>query len=75
MKLSELIVHVGDEHVKEQILADDITNVQMRKSGEAMVTFGTTAINATQVATDTVPYVGLVIWLPKERMPPKAVRS
>ena len=74
MKLSELIAHVGDEHIQVQNVLDCADSITMRKTGEAMITFGTTAINATEVALNKVEKVGLVIWLPKNRLPSKAAQ-
>jgi hypothetical protein len=69
MKLSELIAHVGDEHIKIQNVLDSATEVKMRKGGDTQITFLTNAITATEVALNSTSKVGLVIWLPKERLP------
>lgn len=68
MKLSELIAHVGDENIQIQNVLNCADSVNLSK-GVTKITFGTNAISALDVMNDTVKKVGLVIWLPKDRMP------
>jgi hypothetical protein len=70
MKLSELIQHVGDEHVEVQTLEGSLVNVRACKS-DGEITFATDRSRALQLAAglDQAEWVGLVVWLPRERMP------
>ena len=68
LKLSELILHVGDEHIQIQNVLACATEVNLRK-GVTYITFGTEAISAVDVMGRKETKIGLVIWLPKDRMP------
>jgi len=66
MSITELIKAVGgDAVIQFQNLDTDMTNISTRKDGVSKVTFGTRAINATQVATDSHK-VGLVVWFSRD---------
>jgi hypothetical protein len=71
LSLSELIRRVGDDVVVLQNLIDNTTSVQLVKGGrEAKVTFLTGPQFITPNAVidfGAAEYVGLVIWLPRER--------
>jgi hypothetical protein len=66
--LSELIKHVGDEHIIWQRLDESILNAQQRKHHVA-VTFATDQLTMNEVATGQYRKRALVIWLPVERLP------
>ena len=69
MKLSDLIAHVGDGHIQLQNLLDSAQGVQQMKNGDTKISFFTNQITATEVATGTTKKLGLVIWLPRDRLP------
>lgn len=67
MKLSELIAHVGDEHINVQPLQP--INVRMCKD-DAEITFATEKEKAQSYSGfDEPKHVAMVLWLPKDRMP------
>jgi hypothetical protein len=68
MKLSELILAVGDEHVIFQNLLNDAQSIDKTKHG-TKITFYTGAIQAEELLDGGVPKnTGLVLWLPKDRV-------
>lgn len=68
MSITELIKAVGgDEVVQFQNLDTDMTGITTDKHGVSKITFGTRAINATQVATDS-DKIGLVVWLDRKKV-------
>jgi hypothetical protein len=74
MKLSEIIAAVGDEHIQLQNLLDSTASIQMMKNGDTKISFFTGQITATEVMNGTAKKLGLVIWLPWDRLPPEIKR-
>lgn len=69
MKLSELILHVGDEHVGLQNLDNSLIRAQA-KTRDGEITFATDRRHVMQRAFDQpVTHVGLIVWLPVEKLP------
>lgn len=73
MKLSEMILHVGDENVTIQNLASDMTQFTSGKK-DSKITFCTSKENGQQLArhaaTGKKPdMIGLVVWLPRNKLP------
>lgn len=71
MTLSELIAHVGNEHVQVQRIDQSFTAMDTNAAGETSITFQTTAVHAIEFHAGMPPpkMHGLVVWLPRERMP------
>ncbi len=68
MKLSELILAVGDENVKFQNLLNDAQSVDKTKHG-TKITFYTDAVQAEEmIHAATTKNIGLVVWLPRDRV-------
>ncbi len=68
MKLSELIQHVGDENVELQNL--EVSMLGFEKRGlNTEITFGTTAVSAEELMIGKPPLLGLVIWIPRDKLP------
>ncbi|AHF89532.1 hypothetical protein OPIT5_03950 [Opitutaceae bacterium TAV5] len=73
MKLSELIQHVGDECIQMQNLEQSLVRV-VQKKNDGEITFATSKGKASQLAKCAVlggkpDHVGLVVWLPREKLP------
>jgi hypothetical protein len=64
MKMSELILKVGDENVVFQNLDRDAQTVDKTKHG-TKITFYTDAIQAEEVLFGKSAKIGLVVWLPR----------
>jgi hypothetical protein len=72
MKLSELIAKVGDENVKFQNLDLDIVKAGITSAG-GQICFATDerhVIERTQTESAT-SYLGLVLWIPRNKLPPE----
>lgn len=68
MKMSELILAVGDENVKFQNLLNDAHTIDKTKHG-TKITFYTDAIQAEELLSEKWPkMMGLVLWLPKDKV-------
>lgn len=68
MKMSELILAVGDEHVVFQNLSNDAWTIDKTKHG-TKVTFYTDAIQAEELLNGgRTKKMGLVLWLPRDRV-------
>jgi len=68
MKMSELILAVGDENVIFQNLLNDTQSIYKTKHG-TKITFYTGAIQAEELMDGGKPKnMGLVLWLPKSRV-------
>ena len=65
MKLSELILKIGDDKVKFQILQNALSGISLGKDGDSKVTFFTNAITPSDVM-QSKGKVGLVVWIPRE---------
>ena len=69
MKLSELIQHVGDDHVQLQNLAGSLIRASM-KTRDGEVTFATDRDKVGALCgVGKSTHMGLVVWLPIERLP------
>lgn len=74
MKLSELIAFVGDDNVEFQNLGANIVNAVATKDRGDKITFMGPpghGIDAALGASSGIKskYVGLVVWLPREKLP------
>lgn len=69
MKMSELILAVGDENVIFQNLSNDAHSVDKTKHG-TKITFYTNAIQAEELllGDGKTKKLGLVLWLPRDRV-------
>lgn len=69
MKMSELILAVGDENVVFQNLSNDAHTVDKTKHG-TKITFYTDAIQAEELllGDGKTKKLGLVLWLPRDRV-------
>lgn len=67
MKLSELILAVGDENILFQNLLNDAVSVDKTKHG-TKVTFYTDGIHAEEMLNGgKTKNIGLVVWLPRDK--------
>ena len=68
MKISELILAVGDDHVVFQNLLNDAQSVDKTKAG-TKITFYTDQVQAEELMHGGKPKkIGLVVWLPQDRV-------
>ncbi|SRR6266478_9542892 len=67
MKMSDLILAVGDEHVVFQNLLNDAQSIDKTKHG-TKITFYTDAIQAEELLFGQTKKIGLVVWLPRDRV-------
>jgi hypothetical protein len=68
MKMSELILAVGDDHVVFQNLDRDAHTIDKTKHG-TKISFYTDAIQAEELLGDgKTKKIGLVVWLPRDRV-------
>lgn len=68
MKMSELLLAVGDDNVRFQNLLNDAHSIEKNKRG-TKITFYTDAIQAEEWLGGGRPKnIGLVVWLPKDRV-------
>ena len=68
MKMSELMLAVGDENIRFQNLLNDAVCIDMTPKG-SKVTFYTDALDpADLLDRSNCKTVGLVVWLPKDRV-------
>lgn len=69
LSIVELLQRVGDDKVFVQNLTENMTGARKKKNGDVAVTFVTGdqyfGINE-RAFGEPVPYVGLVVWLPRE---------
>jgi hypothetical protein len=69
MKLSELILHVGDENLGIQNLDAALLRAQVRKR-DGEITFATERTHVLQRGLDQpVTHIAFVVWLPVDRLP------
>ena len=68
MTLSELIEHVGNENVEFQRLDQGDLNMSLGKR-DGQVTFHTGIDKVSDLMAGSKRFVGLVVWLPSDRMP------
>lgn len=74
MTLSELIEHVGNEHIEFQRLDQGRLDLNTGKR-DGKVTFWTGLDKVTDLMNGSKRFVGLVVWLPAERMPKPATKT
>lgn len=68
MKLSELILAVGDDNIKCQNILNDAQTIDKNKHG-TKITFYTDAIQAEELLGDgKTKNIGLVLWMPRDRV-------
>ena len=68
MKMSELILEVGDDYVVFQNLLNDAQSIHKTKHG-TKITFYTDAIQAEELLNNgKTEKMGLVLWLPRARV-------
>jgi hypothetical protein len=68
MKMSELILAIGDENVVFQNLLNDAYSIDKTKAG-TKITFYTDAIQAEELlGGGQTKKIGLVLWLPRDRV-------
>jgi hypothetical protein len=68
MKMSELILAVGDESVIFQNLDRDAHQIDKTKDG-TKITFYTNAVQAEELLFEQKPKkIGLVLWLPRNKV-------
>lgn len=69
MKLSELIQHVGDEHVQLQNLDESLIKARTA-TNDGEITFATDKSKVIERAVGRkTSHIGLVVWLPRDRLP------
>ena len=69
MKLSELIKHVGDENIQLQWLSGSVVSAEA-SSDRSEITFATDYDKAIGFSVEPhSDYVGVVVWLPRNKMP------
>lgn len=72
MKMSELILAVGDDNVKFQNLLNDATSIDKTKHG-TKISFYTDAVSAEEIvfnggSPSKTKNMGLVLWLPRDKV-------
>jgi hypothetical protein len=68
MKMSELILAVGDDNVIFQNLLNDARSIDKTKDG-TKITFYTDAIQADELLNGgQTKKIGLVVWLPRDKV-------
>jgi hypothetical protein len=68
MKMSELVLAVGDENIRFQNLLNDAVSIDMTPNG-SKITFYTDELDpADLMDRSNCKTVGLVLWLPKDRV-------
>lgn len=68
MKLSELVLAVGDDHIRFQNLLTDAQTIDKTKHG-TKISFYTDAIQAEEMLPGRKSEkIGLVVWLPRDRV-------
>lgn len=68
LKLSELIAVVGDDNIKLQNLLESLDSATTTKKNGTKLSFFTDQITPTEIMRGTQTVVGLVIWLPKDKV-------
>lgn len=68
MTISELIEHVGNENIEFQRLDQGRLDLNAGKH-DGRITFWTGLDKVTDLMNGSNRFVGLVVWLPAERMP------
>jgi hypothetical protein len=68
MKLSELILAVGDEHILVEPVAHNLDGNQTAIKGGLKITLVTRGTTLIDLVSHKPKMVGLLIWLPAERL-------
>jgi hypothetical protein len=69
MKMSELILAVGDDNVKFQNLFESLNNASTNKKGVTKISFSTNALTTNDLMDlNRAKLVGLVLWLPRDKV-------
>ena len=69
MKLSELIQHVGDDHVQIQTVSSSLIRANL-KARDGEVTFATDREKvAALCGVGKATHMGMIVWLPIARLP------
>lgn len=68
MKLHELIQSAGNA-IQWQWLSDAFIRASQTKRGTD-ITFGTQAVSAIEMVNHSEKYVGIIVWIPKEKLAP-----
>ena len=68
MSIIELLQHVGAENVQLQNLADSLVRADLKKH-DGEITFATDRSIVHDMAINRCDKVGLILWLPKDKMP------
>lgn len=68
MNLSTLLQIVGEENVQIQRLNECMVGAQHTRRG-THITFGTQAVSALELLTNSERNVGIIVWIPKEKWP------
>jgi hypothetical protein len=70
MKLSELILSVGDENILVEPISSNITgNITLKKGGFTQITLLTKGATPIDFVSGQGKMVGLLIWIPKDKWP------
>jgi hypothetical protein len=68
MKLSELILHIGDANVLVEPLNNFLITAK-GKSDHSIITVRSNVIKASDWLGGTESHIGLMVWLPKDKLP------
>jgi len=69
MKLSELILHVGDENVQIQNIEESCLGAKMIRGGTKL-TIGTNAVSPKDILFPKQAKMrGIIVWMPVEKLP------
>lgn len=68
MSIIELMQHVGAENISLQNLADSMVKADLKKH-DGEITFATDRGIVHDMALGRSKLVGLIVWLPKDKMP------
>lgn len=68
MTAREILTAVGDENVSFQNLQQAFTGAKLRKGGLTEVSFMTDAVTPTEIMRGTNKLVGMIIWMPKDKV-------
>lgn len=64
--LIELISRIGEDNILIEPTHDNLCGAQSRKGGLTEIRLLTSQVNPTQIASNSWPKVGLVVWMPRE---------
>lgn len=70
MDIVDLMAEVGSENITFQVLKHSTSGAKLRKGGVTEISFHTDAISVPAACGITeAPVVGLVVWLPRDKLP------